>query len=217
MRYKKNKDNVYQYDPSIKEYLIALVYFTNYVKLINPVGKGYQKVHSWLLENEERLKNYDIPFPTMTEISDTLKLGSSVVKKSLINLYEDIFLLNQKSPELFILEGQTLCHLSFTYFGQHTSFSLGFNRIPRVIEDLSFDFIKPKLGTYMFHVTSVDHSITNNGHEIDIYLNHGRTNSYLKLLKEKAYLHNQISPMEYFTSEIDSELEQKLLRMNQSL
>jgi hypothetical protein len=107
--------------------------------------------------------------------------------------------------------------LSFTYFGQHTDFSLGFNRIPRVNENLSFDFIKPKLGSYMFYVTEVDHMIKNNGHEIDIYLSDGWSNNYLKLLKEKAYLHNQISSMEYFTSEIDSELEQKLLRMNKSL
>ncbi len=69
----------------------------------------------------------------------------------------------------------------------------------------------------MFYVTEVDHMIKNNGHEIDIYLSDGWSNNYLKLLKEKAYLHNQISSMEYFTSEIDSELEQKLLRMNKSL
>jgi hypothetical protein len=217
LSYIENNKYGYQYDPSTKDYLIALSYFPNYTKLINPVGKTYQKVHSWLLVNEERLKNDDIPLPTITGISNTLKLSSSVVKKSLVNLYEDIFLLNENSPKLFILEGQTLCNLSFTYFGQHTGFSLGFNRIPRVNENISFDFIKPKLGTYMFHVNSVDYCITNNGNEINIYLSDGWSNSYLKLLKEKAYLHKQISSMEYFTSDIDSDLEQKLLRMNKSL
>jgi len=217
MRYKKNKDNVYQYDPTTKDYLIALSYFPNYIKLINPEGKNYQKVHSWLLENEERLKNDDVPFPTITEISNTVKQGSSVVKRSLINLYEDIVLLNESSPELFLSERQILCNLYFDYLGRHSGFSLGLKRIPKVNEGFSFNFIKPKLGSYMFHVASIYHNITNNGQEIDIYLYHGLPNNYLKLLKEKAYLHNQITFMEYCTSENESEVERKILSLNKSL
>jgi hypothetical protein len=173
LSYIENNKYGYQYDPSTKDYLIALSYFLNFVILINSQGKKYQKVHSWLLENEERLKNEDVPFPTITEISNAVKLGFSVVKRSLINLYEDIFLLNENSPELFLSEGQTLCNLYFACSGQHSGFSLGLNRIPKVNEGFSFDFIKPKLGSYMFYVTEVDHMIKNNGQEINIYLNHG--------------------------------------------
>jgi len=60
MKLKKNENNIYQYYPTTKDYLIALIYFPNFVKLIDLIGKPYERFHQWIIENDQ-LRDDDTP------------------------------------------------------------------------------------------------------------------------------------------------------------
>ena len=73
------------------------------------------------------------------------------------------------------------------------------------------------MGTSGFYVSSVYHEFEKDGHSIYIRVTSHPPNLYLKLLKEKAYLHIDISFMEYHDWDIEIGLEEKLLRWHPNL
>jgi len=210
------KNHSLEYTPSSKDYLLALGQFPNYLKLLSPEGKSYQKLHTWLLEHEDLLNRND-KYPSIKEITSELFINSTKLKKYLAAIYDDILNLNETSPQLFVGNEQTLCFLHFTHFVNHRYFYLGLNAIPRIREIFEFYFIKPIVGTGFFTVRSISHSVNSKGHEIMIYLDTEPTYDYLELLKEKAYLNRQITFYEYHERPIGDELKEKLLVRTKSL
>lgn len=210
------KNRSLEYTPSSKDYLLALDQFPNYLKLLNPEGKSYQKLHTWILEHEELLHGDD-KFPSIKEITSELQISSIHLKNYLAAIYDDILKLNESSPELFVVEQQTLCLVYFSHFVNHRYFYLGLNAIPRIKEIFEFYFIKPIVGSGFFTVRSISHAVGEKGHMIMIYLDTEPTYDYLELLIEKAYLNGHISFYEYFERPIGDELKEKLIKRTKSL
>lgn len=211
----KEKTIKYEHKASTKEYLVALAYSPYFTKLLNPQGKSYLELHKWLIENETALSNEDTPLPSIKDIGLALKVDSTKISKQIKLIYQDIHSLNEKSPELFKREGQKLCSLSFNYLDSNTQFNLGLDIIPRIGEAFHFWFIKPINGGTSFHVNDIVHSYDKGFHETWIYLTSEYPNAYLQLLKEKAYLHRDISFMELLSSNFS--LEEELVKMHKNL
>lgn len=211
----KEKSFKYEHKASTKEYLVALAYSPYFTKLLNPQGKSYLELHKWLIENETALSNEDTLLPSIKDIGLALRVDSTKISKQLKLIYQDIHSLNEISPELFKREGQKLCSLSFNYLECHAQFNLGLDMIPRIGEAFHFWFIKPINGGARFHVNDVVHSYDKGFHETWIYLTSDYPNGYLQLLKEKAYLHRDISFMELLSSNFS--LEEKLVKMHKNL
>ena len=153
----KNQKKRYYNNPSTKDYLVALVYFPNFVKLLDTSNAPYEKIITWLLEKESLLKEDDFYLPTIKQLAVELDIKTSNVTKYLKMIYEDIVALNHNKPELFKNEGQYSCRLSFTYIGEHYLFNLGLDVIPRVGEYLDIYFVNPMIGGTGFYVDKIYH------------------------------------------------------------
>lgn len=211
----KEKSFKYEHKALAKDYLIALAYFPFFTRLLDSDNKPYQQLHNWLTANDTSLADEDKPLPSLKEIALELQTDSTKISKQLKLIYHDILLLNDKSPDLFKREGQKRCSLSFNYLDCPAHFNLGLDMIPRIGEAFHFWFIKPINGGARFHVNEVVHSYDKGFHETWIYLTSEYPNGYLQLLKEKAYLHRDISFMELLSSNFS--LEEKLVKMHKNL
>lgn len=213
----KKKKLKYEHKASARDYLIALAYHSNFTHLLEKSNKPYMSLVDWLLEKEEFLKDDSSSFPSIKQISVETGISSGKIAKYLKAIYEDILSLNDEKPGLFKKEGQILCGLSFNYLGNYHLFNAGLDAVPRVGDYFTFLFIEPQVGGRGFHVTRVFHNLDYDGQQITIGLSSGSPNLYLKLLKEKAYLHREISFNEYFDNESDSEFQEKLLSIYDKL
>src|ERR1700752_2760866 len=173
----KKKPKAYEHKASAKDYLVALAYFPNYVKLLNPTDKPYEKLINWLIEKEAFLKDDDLRLPTIKEVSQQLGIDASKISKYLKMIYEDIHDLNFDEPHLFKKEGQVLCTVLFKYLGAYGSFRLGLDIIPRIGERFYFYFIKAKLGGSGYNVTEIYHDVDYNGHSVTISLSASTPNT----------------------------------------
>jgi hypothetical protein len=212
----KEKTFKYEHKASTKEYLVALAYTPFFTKLLNPENKSYHQLFEWLIANASSLSDEDKSLPSIKEIAAELKTDSSKISKNLKLIYQDIHSLNEKSPDVFKKEGQKLCYLSFNYLGSYAQFNLGLDVIPRIGEAFHFWFVKPINGGTSFHVNDVVHSYDKGVHETWIYLSNEYPNGYLQLLKEKAYLHHDISFSELI-SVTNFSLEEKLVQWHKTL
>lgn len=207
-----------EYQATTRDYLLALAYNPSFLKLLDSSNKPYIILLSWLLENENNLKDDDTPLPTIKILAEQLKLKSNFVTKYLKQIYDDICELNQSNPSLFIKDGDIPCYLSFNFLGNYAGFNLGLKVIPRVSERIDFSFIKPKLGGNWGYVKTVYHDIIDGKHEITISLSTFSANNYYGLLKEKAYLHHHISLMEFLSDdESNHKLQGEILKLYTSL
>jgi hypothetical protein len=211
-----NNTNKIEIAPA-KEYLHALLYYPNYVKLIEPKDKPYEKVHQWLLRKHNFMSDENSRFPTIKEIATELSIDQTKFKNLMIKLYDDIIELNHEKPHLFASGNQILCDLYFKGFRASASFSLGLNAIPRIKDSFTFRFIEPRTQSNYFHVTQITHEIHSNGHEICVWLDVRGPNMYLELLKEKAHFRGGLSIMELSGYPNPYSLEEKLRKMYSSL
>jgi hypothetical protein len=182
-----------QYKASTKEYLVALALCPQFTRLLNPDNKPFQQVHEWLLKNEISLADENRKLPSIKEIALELKTDSTKISKQIKLIYQEIHLINEEYPESFKKEGQKLCFLSFNYLDSYTHFNIGLDIIPRIGEVFHFCFIKPINGGTNFYVNDVVYFCDKGFPETWVYLSHEYPNAYLQILKEKAYLHRDIS------------------------
>lgn len=94
--------------------------------------------------------------------------------------------------------------------------NLGFDFIPRKGEALHFYFVRPQNGGHSFHITDVVQSFDLGQQEIRIYLDSKYPLTYMDLLKEKAYLHGDISFSELLCSS-NFDLKEKLVKLHKTL
>lgn len=179
-----------------KDYLQALLNYPNYVKLLDPKNKNYEVFYHWVLSEalakEESKRTYSIK-----EVATQLNIKASKVTTMIHDVYEDIFLLNEKCPDAFKNEHEILCLLHVNYFGRVALFYLGLNFIPRIGENFEFTFLKPKLNNYFLYVNDVSYEITGKGQLVTIDLKHEAPNKYVELIKEKAFIYNIIGIDDY--------------------
>jgi len=211
-----NNTNKIEIAPA-KEYLHSLLYFPNYVNLIEPKDKTYEKVHQWLLRKHNFISDENSGFPTIKEIATELSIDQTKFKNLMRKLYDDIIELNHEKPYLFISRKQILCNLYFKGFRASTFFSLGLDTIPRIKDSFTFRFIEPRTQSIYFHIRQITHEVYSTGHEICIWLDVKRPNMYLELLKDKARFKGDISIMELSGYPDPHPLEEKLRKMYNSL
>jgi len=205
----------YIHKATSKEYLVALIYYPCFRKLLQTENSIYQELNRWLSENENSLLAEETALPSLKDIAKDLQIKTSRLTKNIKSIYEDIIDLNEKQPFLFKKKHQKLCFLSFNYLNQYAHFNLGLDVIPKVGDGFHFGFIKPINGGDSFHVKDVVHSYENGVHEVCIYLTSEYPIGYMQLLKEKAYLHRDISFSELLSS-TNFSLEEKLVKMHKN-
>lgn len=216
MKYTDKKE---VYKSSSRERLMALAAYPSFLKLLDVKNKPYKMFLEWLLKDEMKINDEDTQFPHIKDIAKVSGVDAQKIANYLKTIYDDIFELNDKEPEKFMRDGQTLCILYFKYVTYSAHFSLGLSKVPRIGELIDFSFMRPKIMGTMFYVEKVDYYIRDNEQSIMIDLNANKESLYLRLLREKAYLKGHISSMELIDLEFgdNPSLEDKLVKMYQNL
>lgn len=210
----KKKIPVEKHKPKTQEYLIALFYFPSALKLLKPKNSQQESLIAWFLEKEKYLSDDSFDLPSIKALSAELGVSNNVMSRLLKDLYEAIFELNFESPLLFKKANEVLCYLHFSYLGNKVSFTASLTHIPHAGEGFSFFFMMPILGWSSFWVKNVYHAYDDSGQRVTLILSPDQPNTYLDLLREKAYLKKEISFTDFKRTEIDHEMENKLLGLN---
>ena len=149
----KKKKVTFEHKATSREYLVALYYFPNFVKLLDLNNKPYSKLAAWILEKEVFLKDKDDEFelPSIKALSKQLEIKSTDITKYLKQAYEEIIDLNNTKPMLFVKDGQIECGLSISYFDSHLFFTIGLNVLPRLDEHFEFTFSKHIANIHQLH------------------------------------------------------------------
>ena len=192
-----------------------------WMKLIRDEDKAYTRLIDYLVtkwEPENILFPNDIEIETVAYCAGELNEKSATVNKWFRQIYNDIFDLNERHPELFATPEEHLC--SFIYNSKQDKsgfwFNLGVKSIPRVGDCFSFYFARAVTDTYDFVVKDVTHRSQNGRVEIEIELvdRLHNANSYRKLLIDKARFLRLISIEDLYDSEYH--LDDKLMNIFKS-
>ena len=199
----------------IREIISALRAETQWMNLVRDDGKAYSKLIDFLNEEWSSQKDSD-DFNwkdyTVTRYAKCLGEKSATINKWLRQIYEDIFVLNEKHPELFVKHGEYLC--SFDYSSPYKQyggfwFQLGVRTIPRVGDRFSFYFMRPVAYFTDYDILEVTHRYENGKMwiEINLGLHVWHNNSYRKLLIDKA---RYLGYLSYNTLDSDYDINTKV-------
>ena len=206
---------------SIRYIMGGLADQVQWMKLIRNDDKAYSKLIDYLVPKwgpENPLFPNDVEIETVAFYAGELNEKPATVNKWFRQIYNDIFDLNEKHPELFATPEEHLC--SFIYNSKHDKsgfwFNLGVRSVPRVGDCFSFYFARAVTDTYDFVVKDVTHRSQNGRMEIEIELadRYYGANSYRNLLIEKARFLRLISIEDLYDS--DYHLNDKLLKIFKS-
>lgn len=206
---------------SIRHIMGGLADQVQWMKLIRDEDKAYTRLIDYLVpkwEPENTLFPNDIEIETVAYYAGELNEKSATVNKWFRQIYNDIFDLNERHPELFATPEEHLC--SFIYNSKQDKsgfwFNLGVKSVPRVGDCFSFYFARAVTDTYDFVVKDVTHRSQNGRVEIEIELvdRLHNANSYRKLLIDKARFLRLISIEDLYDSEYH--LDDKLMNILQS-
>ena len=207
-----------EHKQSIKDIMVGLADQIQWMKLIRDEGKAYTKLIDYLISEwspKNDLFTDDIKIRTVAYYADVLKEKPTTVNKWFRQIYNDIFVLNERHPELFATPDQVICTFDYSSKMDHSGFwlSLGVDIVPRVGDCFSLYFVKAVTDTTDFVVNEVTHRHQNGRTEIDIELvdKFHNTNSYRKLLIDKALFLRAISISDTYGS--DWKLDDKLIRI----
>jgi hypothetical protein len=212
----KKKIIVEEYKAKTQEYLIALFYFPSALKHIEPTEPIKKALVSWFLDKEKYVADESYDLPSIKALGDELGFSNAKLSRQLKELYFDVYNLNMEKPLLFVKENEILCHLLFGHNGNSASFSVGLKLIPRKEESFNFFFIKPIIGYASFWVKQVYNEYDDFGQRVTLKLSMDYPNGYLNLLRDKAFLNREITFGELIKSEIEHELQERLLIQNRN-
>lgn len=207
-----------EHKQSIKDIMVGLADQIQWMELIRDEAKAYTKLIDYLISEwspKNDLVSDDIEIRTVAYYADVLKEKPTTVNKWFRQIYNDIFALNERHPELFAAPDQVICTFDYSSKMDHSGFwlSLGVDIVPRVGDCFSLYFVKAVTDTTDFVVNEVTHRHQNGRTEIEIELvdKFHNTNSYRKLLIDKALFLRAISISDTYGS--DWKLDDKLIRI----
>jgi hypothetical protein len=194
------------HEPTTKEIYFCLSRAIEWCEIIakNTIGKPYNDFLKWLIEHQFFKTKENV---TVKWLSEEFKKPARNIKQWISQIYDDIFELNDNSPELFLKDGIRVS-LLFNSHDNFTGFDISVRSVPRENETVRFPFVQAKIGMELFWVDKVDHSFSTE-QEISIWLIAGFPNRYRKFALDKAEFQGEISfwdLQEKYSFELDDTL-----------
>lgn len=210
----KKKIIIEKHKAKTQEFLIALFYFPSAIKLIKSKNQIQQSLIDWFLDKEKYVADESFDLPSIKALGAELGVSNSIMSRLLKELYEAIYALNMEKPLLFKKPNEVLCYLVFAHQGNRAGFTISLTHLPQVGEGFSFFFMMPVLGWSSFWVKRIYHQYDDIGQRVTLMLSADYPNAYLDLVREKAYLKRQISFSELMNTEIDFEMQDRLMQLH---
>ena len=169
-------------------------------------GKDYNELLKYLCEND--YYNEDSTLPPLKIIQEELGISYSVLKRQLLNIYDDLYKHDESGIEFSIKK--TEYWFRMYYFDNYACVILNdLPKIPRIGEHIEIPFFSAKVDTDSFYIHDIQHRLMDNKQIIDITLNPGMYNLYWRIRKDEVFTKGEITWDDYF-DHMDYHVKKKL-------
>ena len=179
----------------LKQALLDLLYVDVHLP---KVAEDFPELSSLInfIVDHKSLVDDDVPYPTIKEASQATKMRYDRVRKQIQKLYEIMFpFMDHK----YLKFTKVKYELYFSYFGRMHYMLIDEFPVPlRVGENLRMPFLKAKLQTDSFYITSISHYFERDLQKIEVNLKGGHYNLYWHLRKDEAIEKGEIPRMALF-------------------
>lgn len=197
----------FDYTPSPKEVISCLVSEYQWLSFLRGKDKPYEAFLPFIeetgrLESEDE-EYYDKNRYQITSIAKKIGKSSTLIKKWIFSIYDDLLALNKEEPQLFN-NGQPYHYvLSFeSFYGYYSEFNIWLPVMLNHSDSFHFDFIFGKVNISYFWVKRVIVQHQNGKTRIEVDLLGGIYNRYQELVLDKAYLLDKYSFSELYYSNL---------------
>mgnify|MGYP000898278231 CR=1 FL=1 len=202
-----------EYNPTARQLVSCLVSEYQWLNLLKNKEKGYEPILDYLINLGKEYEFEDSIFDWKKFQSKTIAENSGIktsnLKKMLVNIYEDIFQLNHKSPELFKNGEMYFYELCFTNDKYTCNFNLWLPVLLSPLDLFDFHFVEAKMNISYFWVEGIAHYREYGKTKTTADLKSGFPNKYRELLLSKADFMKEISFDEKYNLS-DYDLDKKL-------
>jgi hypothetical protein len=189
MKY-KNHDPIIHI-PTTQEIFYCLSGAKEWCRILSQTsgGKPYHDFLEWLIGRD--FYEPDQKRITVVRLSKDYNSSSRKIKTWIEQIYNDIFVLNEASPQLFLRKDGLKVSIYFKNFDSFAGLDISVQCIPREHERISFPFVSAKMGTDTFYVDMVRHEF-GSASTVEIWLMGGFENKYREFILEKAEFQRRI-------------------------
>jgi hypothetical protein len=192
MKYKTRDPIVHT--PTTKEVFYCLSRQIEWCRILaqESTGKPYHDFLIWLIS--QGFYESDANRITVVKLSKNFNKPSTKITQWITQIYNDIFELNETSPNLFQKDGVKVS-MYFTNYDSFTGLDISVMCIPREHEQVIFPFVKAKVGTDHFYVDKVRHEFGST-YTVEIWVKGGFFNFYREYILDKAEFQGRIGWMD---------------------
>lgn len=193
---------------SIKQALLDLLYVDVHLPKVAKDFPEYQSLIDFIV-NHQSLDDDDIPYPTIKEAAEVTNIRYDKIRKQIRKLYELMFPFMEHQYLKFT---KVKYELAFSYFKNYHYMVIDNFPIPlRVGENITMPFLKAKLQTDRFYISSIRHHFEKDTQTIEVHLNGGDYNLYWHNRKDEAIEKREIPLMDFYDKD-DYVLREEIIR-----
>ena len=183
---------------SVKQALLDLLYVDVHLPKVVKDHPEFSSLINFIVDHKS-LDDDDVPYPTIKEVSQVTKMRYDRVRKQIQKLYELMFPFMEHKYLKFT---KVKYELYFSYFGNMHFMLIDQFPVPlRVGENLTMPFLKAKLQTDTFYITSIRHHFERDLQKIEVQLKGGDYNLFWHLRKDEALAKGEIPPFAIYDKE----------------
>ncbi|WP_163323817.1 hypothetical protein [Draconibacterium mangrovi] len=169
-----------------KGMMIDILSQRNFARQLIGKGKDYDEILKLLLE-KDYYYDEDLPYPSVKEIIETLKISYSVFKRKISLLYDDLSEVFSNNIDYTIENVEYIFSLEF--LGNWAYVKLrNLPSPPRVGDEITIPYFKEKVQAQSFYVRSIHHEFTDDLQIVNIELVVGHYNLYWNMLRDEKYV-----------------------------
>ncbi len=193
---------------SVKQALLDLLYVDVHLPKVAKDFPEYQTLINFIVTHRS-LDDDDVPYPTIKEAAEATNIRYDKIRKQIQKLYELMFPFMEHKYLKFT---KVKYELSFSYFKNYHFMVL--DQFPvhlRIGENITMPFLRAKLQTDRFHITSIRHNFERDTQIIEIELEGGDYNLFWHIRKDEAMEKREI-PFMHFYEKDDYSLREEIIR-----
>lgn len=185
-------------DFSIKQALVDLLYVSVHLPKIGEDYPDLKPLIQYLVENKS-LDEDDIPYPSIKDVAEATNIKYDKVRKQITRIYELMFPFMEHP---YLNFSKVKYELHFSYFNYRHHMLINSFPVPlRIGENIAVPFLKAKMQTDRFYVSSIRHNFMQEIQLVEVELKGGNYNLFWNLRRDEAEEKREMPLMDFYGKE----------------